>query len=85
MKTDSHLSQLINEPTCVTKNSITLIDLIYSSHKFMIYFCGVTNIHLSYHHLTFCELSNIQCATQKKFNFYRRIAHVNRERLRQTA
>ena len=45
----------------------------------MIYFSGITNIHLSDHHLTFCELSNMQCPTQKKFNFNRCIARVNKE------
>ena len=79
IKTDHHLSQLINEPTRITKNSATLIDHIYCLHKSMIYFSGVTNIHLSDHHLTFFELSNMQCATQKKFNFYRRIARVSKE------
>ena len=60
MKTDHHLSQPVNELTRITKNSATLIDHIYCSHNSMIYFSGVTNIHLSDHHLTFCELSNVQ-------------------------
>ena len=79
LKSDLHLSQLINESTRITKKSATLIDRIYCSCKLLVRLCGVANIHLSNHCLIFCELSNEQTVSQKKFTYYRRIHRVNKE------
>ena len=79
LKTDLHLSQLITEPTCITKKSATLIDHIYCSCKSLVRLCGMANKYLSDHCLIFCELSNEQTVSQKKFTYYLRIHRVNKE------
>ena len=82
LQTDFHLSQLINEPTRVTKSSATLIDHVYCSHKSIISLSGVANIHQSDHHLTFCELSGARSVNAKKFTLYRRIGRVDKEQFK---
>ena len=82
LQTDFHLSQLIDESTRVTKSSATLIDHVYCSHKSIISLSGVANIHLSDHHLTFCELSGARSVNAKKFTQYRRIGRVYKEQFK---
>ena len=47
LQTDFHLSQLINELTCVTKSSAMLINHIYSSYKSIISLSAPTFIYLT--------------------------------------
>ena len=48
-----NLSQLIKEPTCVTKDTRTLIDHIYVSNDCNFSTAGVIPLGISDHHLTF--------------------------------
>ena len=79
LKSDLHLSQLITEPTRITKKCAALADHIYSSCLSLVWQFGVVNIHLSDHCLIFCEPSNGQTVSQKKITYYRYIHRVNKE------
>ena len=60
LRAEYHLSQLITEPTRVTKTTATLIDHIYMSSKDLVAVSGVFEPHVSDHRLIFCTLADAQ-------------------------
>ena len=60
LKAEYHLTQLITEPTRVTKTTTTLIDYIYTLSKDLVAVSGVFEPHVSDHRLIFCTLADAQ-------------------------
>ena len=60
LRAEYHLTQLITEPTRVTKTTATLIDHIYTSSKDLVAVSGVFEPHVSDHRLIFCILADVQ-------------------------
>ena len=60
LRAEYHLTQLITEPTRVTKTITMLIDHIYMSSKDLVAVSGVFKPHVSDHRLIFCTLTYAQ-------------------------
>lgn len=71
------LSQLINQPTRISKTSSTLLDLILTSDRKFVVESGVHDIHFSDHDLTFCEINLLKSVRQAKFVKYRNFKNIN--------
>ena len=70
------MSQIISEPTRVTANSLSIIDLIYTNIESIVD-SGVIDANISDHFLTFVKVVlNVQKSTSISF-FYRSIRRIN--------
>ena len=71
-----NMSQIISEPTRVTANSLSIIDLIYTNIESIVD-SGVIDANISDHFLTFVKVGlNVQKSTSISF-FYRSIRRIN--------
>ena len=76
--------QLINEPTCVTESSSTLIYLIYTNYTDRVSCSGVSHIGISDHSLVYVYRKRSSDLSSKGHSFisYRNFRNFNRDNFR---